>query len=375
MKIKAKTSIDVRFGEPKLTAPTYHRLGAESEIEVDGKLYPGDKIGNIATWYKDVANRYYWSGGMEVVKNKSSTKATSLSSKNIQSFLEEAPFPPELINWNRRIAKLPDSIKNNLGDGIKVALLDTGVGKLHVDLSRNIICYNDFTNSTAIDNDIIGHGTSMASFIVANAFFRDKGIIGIAPSAKLISEKVMYDENDPQDFLSVGKGIEDASIQNAHIINMSIGRNDISPEVARTISQISNVTMVASTKQWQDNLPFQLLQFPANCQEVIPVACLPKDYVTNSWDQLPAPLIIFPFTKCWCCTIKDNNFYLQESGSSVSAAMLSGIIALILAGKSSIGRNKAQILTELANYSSSIDEAYNNPESEIHFIYKQSQAQ
>ena len=134
-------------------------------------------------WFRDRDGSWYWGGGLgELIE-----KAGFTSSDDIKSFLDVAQFPPEPIRFNKMLIKFPISIKSNNGKGITVAVLDSGLDETHLDLSQSIVAKKDFTNAAAGENDIIGHGTSMASLIAANSFFSDKGVSGVSSSAKIIS--------------------------------------------------------------------------------------------------------------------------------------------------------------------------------------------
>jgi subtilisin family serine protease len=336
-------------------------------------------------WYKDRDGYFYWGGGLLVIDEfiSPAARATAAlpgvaevrrilaaSQEDINKFLSIAHYPSEVIDFHQ-LVHLPMHIKQEAGVGIKIAVLDTGVENRHLDLDNKIISSRDFTGSAFGATDVIGHGTSMASLIAAKRFFNDKGISGVAPQAEIIAAKVMYEQNNPGDFLSVGQGINYAVDQKADIINLSIGRKDKVQAVADIITNAAtnkNTILVGATKQYNQSLP--LLQFPCNCPEVIAVSAMPKDFIVANWDRLPTPLIIVPNNQNWTCSIENNNYYLEDAGSSVATAIISGIIALILSNQPTIVRTKTNILFELAQYASTIEEAYTDLRHEICFVYK-----
>jgi serine protease AprX len=76
---------------------------------------------------------------------------------------------------------------NLKGDGVAVALVDTGADPNHKSLQDNkIIAFKDFVNNQSSPYDDNGHGTHCADLIAGNG---DKG--SVAPDAKLVVVKVM----------------------------------------------------------------------------------------------------------------------------------------------------------------------------------------
>lgn len=80
------------------------------------------------------------------------------------------------------------------GDGIKVAVVDTGIDSTHSEFSGRTITGTDFGGSSAgygVDSGVVGHGTHVASIIGAN---RDGvGMRGVAYDATLYDYKVADD--------------------------------------------------------------------------------------------------------------------------------------------------------------------------------------
>lgn len=72
------------------------------------------------------------------------------------------------------------------GDGVVVALIDTGVDPDHEALKGKIIAFKDFVNNQTTPYDDNGHGTHCASLIAG-----DGEMPGVAPDAKLVAVKVM----------------------------------------------------------------------------------------------------------------------------------------------------------------------------------------
>src|SRR5690606_24210686 len=76
------------------------------------------------------------------------------------------------------------------GDGVTVAVLDTGIDAAHPDLADRIVDSADFTGGEGpADND--GHGTHVASTIAGTGDASDGTRAGMAPDADLLIGKVL----------------------------------------------------------------------------------------------------------------------------------------------------------------------------------------
>ena len=122
------------------------------------------------------------------------------------------------IDWGVEKIKVANAWNLNLtGDGVKVAIIDTGVSE-HQDLNiKKGVSFTSYTNSYEDDN---GHGTHVAGIIAAGQ--NPNGLRGVAPGVELYAIKVL--DQDGYGFHSnLIKGIEWAIEHSVDIINLSIG--------------------------------------------------------------------------------------------------------------------------------------------------------
>ncbi|QQG43314.1 MAG: S8 family serine peptidase [Candidatus Daviesbacteria bacterium] len=113
---------------------------------------------------------------------------------------------------------------NNYGDGIGVAVIDTGIDLDHPDLAGNILANVNCIRPLRKGDDDNGHGTHVAGTIAA--LQNNLGVVGVAPQAKLMAVKVL-DSRGSGTWSSVICGIDwvtqNASKFNIKVANMSLG--------------------------------------------------------------------------------------------------------------------------------------------------------
>lgn len=113
------------------------------------------------------------------------------------------------------------------GDGVRVAVLDTGIDAQHPDLAGQIVAEQNFSESEDTV-DRFGHGTHVAALVAGTGAAADGARQGVAPGADLVVGKVLNDfgfgwESD------IIAGMEWAAPQ-ADVVNMSLGALFPSPD-------------------------------------------------------------------------------------------------------------------------------------------------
>ncbi|MFC4608414.1 S8 family serine peptidase [Streptomyces maoxianensis] len=129
------------------------------------------------------------------------------------------------------------------GQGVKVAVLDTGVDANHPDLAGRIAEAKDFSGSAGT-NDAFGHGTHVASTVSGTGAASAGTRRGVAPHADLLIGKVLGDDGFGTES-SVIDGMEWAASQDVKVVNMSLG-SDAPTDGTDSMSHAVN-TLTAST--------------------------------------------------------------------------------------------------------------------------------
>jgi minor extracellular serine protease Vpr len=122
------------------------------------------------------------------------------------------------------------------GQGVKIAVIDTGVDFNHPDLlgwgpDGKVIGGYNFVQEGEVPMDHNGHGTQVAGVIAADGVVK-----GMAPKAKILAYKVSEDGDAVSSDLII-KAIEKAIDDGADIINISLGVNKTNAEIDEAVTK------------------------------------------------------------------------------------------------------------------------------------------
>ncbi|MEU7340873.1 S8 family serine peptidase [Streptomyces sp. NPDC007074] len=129
------------------------------------------------------------------------------------------------------------------GQGVKVAVLDTGADASHPDLAGRIAEAKDFSGS-GNTGDHFGHGTHVASIVGGSGAASGGTRRGVAPKADLLIGKVL-DDSGYGDESGIIAGMEWATGKHAKVVNMSLGAS-LETDGTDPLSEAVN-TLTAST--------------------------------------------------------------------------------------------------------------------------------
>ena len=112
-----------------------------------------------------------------------------------------------------------------LGDGVKVAVIDSGIDSTHPDLAGQVTAQKNFVADEEDDRDYIGHGTHVASVIAGTGALSNGRYLGVAPHAQLIDAKACSLQSGCLES-AILESLEWAADRGARIINVSFGASD-----------------------------------------------------------------------------------------------------------------------------------------------------
>lgn len=228
--------------------------------------------------------------------------------------------------WHLRYLKSADANRISKGEGITVAVLDTGVDP-HQDLRQNLLPGIDLASTgNHIDPaDRGSHGTSMAGLIAAHGTGPHLGALGIAPAAKILPIKFKQ-TNDGGNSEDLAAAIEWATTHGADIINISAisGTSNRLKTALRTAAQSDIIVVAAAGNRPEDSG----VGYPALEEQVVAVGGIDRQgnraaiSVTGQEIDLTAPAVEIYSTSV-------DNKYSKGTGTSGATAIVAGAAALV----------------------------------------------
>lgn len=214
----------------------------------------------------------------------------------------------------------PEAWAMTEGEGVVVAVLDSGVDSDHQDLKGALLAQYDVTGGNG--EDTTGHGTHCIGLISAQK--NSDGVTGVSPGAKVISIKVM-DKNNHGTVDMLRDGLKLAIALDVDIINLSLGtKTHPGPEVELLLDEAEAKGIVVVAASGNENGP---VLFPARFDNVIAVSGIDEAGMKANFSNFgienvvcaPAVGLVSTFT---------NGRYAKMSGTSMAAPVITGVLTL-----------------------------------------------
>jgi len=206
------------------------------------------------------------------------------------------------------------------GNGVRIAVIDSGVDATHPDLAGAVQTRRDFANSTAA----APHGTEVAGVIAARGD-NGAGIVGVAPDSELLDLHACWGDgnaNSPAscDSYSIAQALDFAITSTVDVINLSLaGPEDALLARLLAVAEARAICVVVAAPPPGDVTH----GFPSSVPSVIVVG------MSDVGARMGSARIRAPGTDV--LTTFPGGRYDYATGSSLAAAHVSGVIALVRA--------------------------------------------
>jgi len=298
-----------------------------------------------------------------------------------------------VFNWNQKIQGVPDDWRTTQGEGIKIAIIDSGVDLTHPDLAHLADCrrfdvtHSDFNlqaevlkaNDTVTELPQTVHGTFCASVLAAKST-DEAGVVGIAPLAEIIIIKATDAQGASTNFNFL-KAMQVAIREDVDVISVSYVptgkfgfQQPLIKEVFRQIEE-KKIALCIALDNTDIFSNLNDMRYPANESVAIATGVVTPALLS---DQLEEEAFnssirwVFPFIDTRFCG-ENGSRKNEKSSCSVVNACFSGIVALLLAhlkkteGNQYQRRSKAELLALLEVISAPLSHLKGNPTPDFRF--------
>ncbi|WP_371407243.1 S8 family serine peptidase [Kribbella sp. NBC_00662] len=231
------------------------------------------------------------------------------------------------------------------GKGVSVAVLDTGIDATHPDLATQVVGEKNFTTESA--DDLVGHGTHVASTIAGTGAASDGRYKGVAPDARLYDGKICEVYGCEESAILAGMEWAANDVK-AKIVNLSIGGQDtpeldpVEEAVNRLTAETGTLFVVAAGNSGPGD---GTIESPGSADAALTVGNVTKQDQLNptssrgprTGDSALKPDVTAPGTDIVAAKSKDSTIgepvgdkYLRLSGTSMATPHTAGAAAILL---------------------------------------------
>lgn len=256
---------------------------------------------------------------------------------------------PQIHGWEIDKFEIPSLWRKSQGEGVVIAVIDTGCDFNHEDLKDNMLQGINFVEPRKDPMDRAGHGTHVASTIAATN--NGTGIVGVAPKAKIVPVKALGDDGNGR-LDHVVSGIKWAADRGVDFISMSLGSPTPSRELEKALEYAANKGCIVFCAAGNSG-PETDIMYPAKYDHTIAIGAidsnLKRTSFTCSGDSLD---FLAPGYDILGCV--PNNGYAMMSGTSMSNPFFVGCAALLLSrlkySNQQIPKSTEEYITILKNH-------------------------
>lgn len=224
------------------------------------------------------------------------------------------------------------AVTRHTGRGVTVALLDTGISYRHEYVRRNVrfsalnfadgVPWKTTAQPDGIDNDgdgFVDEGLGHATYVA--------GLIRlVAPDVAIVPIRVLDEEGRGTAF-SLANGLMAALASGADIVNLSLGMTVSAQVVDRALAEANAAGMIVVAAA--GNRDREPVDYPGSFESALTVAAVDDGFVKSAFSSYgDAVDVSAPGVSLLSAHVDEG--YSRSSGTSFSAPLLTGAIALLL---------------------------------------------
>ena len=236
-----------------------------------------------------------------------------------------SPNDPDYASaWHLAKIQAPTAWATTQGQGVIVAVLDTGVDASHPDLAGHILPGWNTASNTTLTTDVYGHGTMVAGTVAATTN-NGIGVAAIAGDARILPVRVTDAANGYAYWSDIAEGLFWAAEHGAKVANISydVTNSASVTSAAQYMRGKGGVVVVAAGNSGTD-------PGYADNPSMISVAATGSSDTKTSWSSFGNYVdVSAPGSGIWTTT--KGGGYAAVSGTSFASPATAAVVALIMA--------------------------------------------
>lgn len=253
---------------------------------------------------------------------------------------ESTPNDPNFSSaWHLPKIQAPLAWDNSRGDGIVIAILDSGVNGGHPDLSAKMVSGWNSVSANTETGDINGHGTAVAGTAAASTD-NGTGISSIAWNAAIMPVRITNRSDGWAYFSDIANGLTWAADNGAHVANISYNVTNSSSitSAAQYMRNQGGVVVVAAGNDGQD-------PGYSDNSYLISVSATTSSDAKASWSNFGS-FVDVAAPGSGILTTNNGGGYGSWSGTSFASPATAGVVALIMAANPNLTPEEVEQVLE-----------------------------
>lgn len=236
------------------------------------------------------------------------------------------PDDPSLASqWHLPGIQAPEAWDSATGEGITVAILDTGVEDSHPDLAGNLTTGRNVVSNNDDTSPIVWHGTSVAGAVAASTK-NATGVASVAWNARIMPIRITNRTDGVAAWSDMAAGFIWAADHGADVANLSYGLSAYSNTLNNALQYLRNEGGVAVAAAGNENTDKGLDDNPY----LITVAATTSSDTRAGYSNYGDDIDIAALGSRILSTYTDGQ-YRSVSGTSFASPVAAGVLALIKA--------------------------------------------
>lgn len=239
--------------------------------------------------------------------------------------------------WHLGVTATDAAWSTATGQGVTIAILDSGVLATHADLQANLVPgYNSYDGSSTT-TDVTGHGTTVAG-VAGAALNNAVGVAGIAGHAKVMPIRIT-DSAGTAYYSTIASGVIHAADRGVRVVNCSYGflfKNASVQSAGNYLKSKGGLLVVSAGNNGVD-------EAAADTTAMITVSATGTNDLRTSWSSYGQMVdIAAPGAGIWTTTRAGG--YSAANGTSFASPLVAGVVALMMSANGSLAPSQIESL-------------------------------